>query len=345
MTCAWGSAGCGSSTDDNSTSPSESESDGAGGSDGLTGSGGAPTATGGAPAGAGGNATGGGEQNSGNGGAAVGTGGAPAGDCNSVILDKNGLLLHLDASSLTEQTVTSWPNLGSVGGAFTPGSAPTLVSDALMGLPAVHFDGQQNLTSSVPINGLTDFTLAIVAATTALQKPGAEWCQMGEFSLDITENGCSGTYNLPIQWKDTGDWGYAYLGPMQEQVSFRFGPGGKTYYHDLANVKHDPNVGWLRPSSIHDTPTTTIAVKTETRLRLYVEGELVYDEEIPGGTGPIKNVGDEVELGSGRRPDLRWIGNIAEVTAYSRALDPTQVAELDGYFACKYFPLRVANNP
>lgn len=328
---------CGNSETDNPIGPEPIEPQPSGGA-----STGAAPATGGTLTGASGlsvSATGGGGTLPKASEGAGGSGELDPSDCSDALLSQEGLLLHLDAGTLTESTVTHWANQGTAGGAFTPGLAPQLVHDALMGMPAVRFDGSQNLTSSVPINGLLNFTLALVSATRALQKPGAEWCQ-NDFSVDITENGCSGTYNLPIMWKDTGDWGYAYLGPMQEQVAFRFGPGGKTYSPNLGSIAHDPNVGWKRPESIGNAPTATIAVKTETRLRLYVEGALVYDADIPGGAGPITNVSDEVELGSGRRADLRWIGDIAEIAAYGRALDETEVAELDQYLACKYFPDR-----
>ncbi len=273
------------------------------------------------------------------------TGGTSSGgdapvDCTVSFVESIAPLLHLDAQSLGSESVESWENQGEAGGSFVPGKAPSLQEQVFAGHPAVRFESGAHLVGNVPINGLESFSIALVSATRLLQKPGNEWCQSDGFQLRLTENGCSGTYNLPIMWGETGDWGFAYLGPVQEQVAFRFGPGGKTYTQPgelLMTLDHDPNVAWARPESIGDSTTLTLAVKTATELKIWVDGKLIYAADIPGGSGPIKNVSDTVELGSGRREDLRWVGDIAEVLAYGQALSDSQAQALNSHLTCKYF--------
>jgi hypothetical protein len=258
-------------------------------------------------------------------------------DCEGAALPEQGLLLWLRADlgvTVDGDNVSQWENQGSAGGAFTPGSAPQRVGMAVNGHAVVRFNGTTTLSSQVAVNGLDEMTLALVSATTQHRAPGSEWCQ--DFGLHVTENGCSGTYNLPILWPETGGWGMVFVGPVRDQVAYRFGPGSKTYSDDLHAIDHDPQVAWKRPSSIGADFTHTMAIKTYDTITLRVDGEEVMERPIPGGAGAISNTASTVHLGSGIRDDLRWTGDIAEVIAYNRALSAAERVSVEAYVQCRY---------
>lgn len=265
-------------------------------------------------------------------------------DCDQAALPDGEMILHLDAAEGVEvagSTVLSWTNLADPNASFTEqGAPPQLVEGALGGHPAVRFDGGgQRLHADIGINGLSELTFALVSATRVLWYPGAEWCQ--DFGLELYEQGCSGTYNTAIMWNETGDWGYTFLGPGQEWISYRFGTGSKSY-SDLDNdplvaeLGYDPQVVWRRPSSIGDAFTRTAAVKYPQELALYAQGELVYENELPEGADTLTNVSSAVHLGGGRG-DRHWGGDIAAVIVYARALSEPELAELDRYLECRFF--------
>ncbi|MEM9457190.1 MAG: LamG-like jellyroll fold domain-containing protein [Myxococcota bacterium] len=265
--------------------------------------------------------------------------------CDEITLPQGDLLVHLDAAEgieLSGQSVEQWTNLADPATSFgSQGNPPEWVEGALGGEPAVRFDGNgQRLFSSIDINGIEEMTFALVSATTRLWYPGSEWCQ-DNFGLELYEQGCSGTYNTPMMWVESGSWGHTFLGPGQEWISYRFGTGGTAYSDlendpDVAALNYDPRVVWRRPSSIGDAFTRTVAVKYPQDFAVLVDGELVYENSLPDGTGPLANNSSAVHLGAGRG-DRYWGGEIAMALVYTRALSDEELAALDMYFECRFF--------
>jgi len=269
--------------------------------------------------------------------------GEPPPGCGEVMLPEGDRLVELDAADGVEHSggaVDRWINLADPDSSFTPqGSAPQWVEGVLEGHPIVRFDGQgQQLFASVGIEGREELTIAIVSATTTLWYPGDEWCQ-ADFGLERYEQGCSGTYNTPIMWDEDGDWGFTFVGAGQEWISYRFGTGVKSYSDlddpEIAALGYDPRVVWRRPASIGEAFTLTTLVKHPNDFAVYVDDELVYEDALPQGTGPLVNVTDTVHLGGGRG-DRYWGGDIAAVVVYGRALDDTEVATLDQALGCRF---------
>lgn len=265
--------------------------------------------------------------------------------CDEITMPQGDLLVHLDAAEgieLSGQSVEQWTNLADPRASFgSQGNPPEWVEDAIGGEPVVRFDGNgQRLFSNIDINGIQEMTFAIVSATTRLWYPGPEWCQ-DSFGLELYEQGCSGTYNTPMMWVESGSWGHTYLGPGQQWVSYRFGTGGTAYSDldndpDVAALNYDPRVVWRRPSSIGDAFTRTVAVKYPQDFAVLVDGELVYENSLPDGTGPLANNSSDVHLGGGRG-DRYWGGDIAIALVYTRALSDDELAALDMYFECRFF--------
>lgn len=239
--------------------------------------------------------------------------------------------------------VTAWANRGSAGGSFKKGDGPTPIfeKEKINGHPVVSFDGKSFLTHNIKIVGQQEMTLGMVTATTHKFVARNDWCQR-DFNVPLNEHGCSGTFFNPIMWYETGDWGYTYVGPGQEHISFRFGAGAKTY--QITNGKPDPGTGWTRPKSIGSAFTYTMGLKALSHITLMAEGKEVLSKyPTPGKAGPITNASDKVELGSGRTDSrdptlIRWTGQMAEVWAYTRVLTPAEIEQVTSYVKCRYFP-------
>ena len=267
----------------------------------------------------------------------------PIAECGNTSLP-TGALLWVRADEGIEVsggTVTNWANKGSAGGFFKPtnGPAPKLESNSINGKPSVIFDGKAHLDGKVKIVGLPEMTLGMVTATTADYLARPDWCQ--NENVPRNEHGCSGTFFNPIMWIENGGWGYTYVGPAKEHISFRFGPGASTY--QLTKGQPDPGTGWTRPKSIGEAFTYTVGIKSMTTISMLVEGQEVFKRPIPGKAGPIMNVTENVELGSGRTDSrdptlIRWAGKMAEVFAFPRVLSPEDIAKLNAYINCRYFP-------
>jgi len=264
----------------------------------------------------------------------------PSTDCGSAAMPQQGLLLWLRADrgvTKNGSQVSAWDNAGSAGD-FSASTPARLLENNLNGHPVISFDGKAAMHGSVPVKGKQELTIALVSATTKYQAPGQEWCNNSiPNTLQITENGCSGTYNLPLMWPEIGSWVFVFLGPMQQQVAYRCGPGSTTYSnYDVVDVDYDENTAWRRRKSIGDAFTYTAAIKTHDKIRLYVESDEVMNRHIPGGAGPIKNASDTAELGSGRRNDLRWTGSIAEAIVFDHAITDAERTAMDAYINCRY---------
>ena len=264
-----------------------------------------------------------------------------------------GLLLWLRAGvgvTLENGRVSAWADQG--GGApaamANTDQRPTLVPNVLAGKPIVHFEGgRQALQRVVPINGLTQMTIAFVNATPSLWKDDPnEWChhtgcdpKAGAGARVVSETGCSGTYQHVLWWDGIGDWTGVYLSPKQEEIGFRFGNGQKTYSPNPCNMAHDPSVAWPRPQSIAQSFSLTVAVHDGTTNRLYVHGQKVSETPTPGGAAIVK-AGDRLDIGNG----FGWVegtnrgGDIGEVIVYDRALPDDERTTLEAYAHCSLFP-------
>jgi hypothetical protein len=291
--------------------------------------------------------------------AGVGSAGPDAGvssRCADAGPPRNGLKLWLQAGvglTVENNRVTAWADQsgGAPATMGNPAQRPTLVANGLNGKPFVRFTGgREALQRSVPVDGLRELTIAVVNATPALWKDDpAEWCHRRDCNPNgppgqrvVSETGCSGTYQKVLWWNGTADWTGVYLSPKQEEISFRFGTGAKTYSDNPCNIRHDPKVAWPRSSSIKTSFSFTVAIHKDITDRLYVHGEKVSETQSPGGMAVVK-AQDRLDIGNG----FGWVegtnrgGDIAEVLVYTRALADAERSELERYVHCSLFPERI----
>ncbi len=172
---------------------------------------------------------------------------------------------------------------------------PRLVEGALNGRPAVRFDGKgDRLGFKLPINGLGQLTIFMVAANTARQEP--TW---------------AAHHHLAMGWTYTGGWGIYGLSPFQDAVAARF-----------ATATPLAAAVYARPRSIGSAFSITACRRNGTRQALFVNGQRVYACIVARPT--ILNTSAQGSIGGGifgAPPAVgHYQGDIAEILVYTTAL-------------------------
>ena len=229
-------------------------------------------------------------------------------------LGTNGLRLWLKSDAgvtLAGSGVSQWADQSGNGRNATQTSAtsrPTVVANALNGLPALSFDGVNDfMTFTMPVNGLTGMTVIVVAANSADRTGGST-------------NGESAA----VFWNELNSWGSIYLSPFQTNVKFRFGTG------QTGNLP-----SYTRPASIGNAFSVSTAIKNRTTDSLYVNGTLVVSQ--PGKLTTIANTQNLGNIGRGYNNNTFFPGLITEVIVYNRALSDAERQAVEGYLTSKYF--------
>jgi hypothetical protein len=198
---------------------------------------------------------------------------------------------------------------------YAPNSAGGFSESGVIGdgptcQPAVNFNGQgQFLNFNLPIEGLSDVTIFLVAAPDA----------------DGT-GGPGRSQSAAIFWNESEAWGSTHLTPFQTIVSARF---GTTQLND--------NLVYVRPVDTGADYTVTTFEKRDSTDSLWVDGEYVakQDNQRPQLSGVLRNG----FLGQGSSKTY-WKGEIAEVLVYDRALDSTERKAVEHYLMSKHFDTR-----
>jgi hypothetical protein len=235
----------------------------------------------------------------------------------------------------SDNRVSQWDDQsGSNLHAKTAGGQPMLLTSAIGDKPAIHLNGKGDMLefSGWSPNGLTEMTITIVSANTEFQPEPYEggW----------DEGGHCGTLQSVLNWPEQpgtgpGAWGNVILSAFQNSVSYRFGTG------QISNSNN-----WKRPVSIGDSPTLTTAIHSGTTEYLYVEGELVWTQTEKLTT--IKNCASNGFIGrwSVGGDNSGWfLGNVAEIIVYTRALNDAERAQVEDYLKAKYFADRNFSQP
>jgi hypothetical protein len=231
------------------------------------------------------------------------------------------LWLKADAGvTLTGGAVSAWAdqsgnNRNAAQGSGNANSRPTVVSNALNGLPVLNFNGTSNfMTFSFGPNGLgggaaadRGMTLILVSSNTSNRTPGASRAE-----------------NAAIFWNETAAWGTVYLAPFQNNVRYRFGTG---------QVNNWP---LLNRTSIGTAYSTSIATKNGATLTdtLHVNGALAFSET--GKINPIANTVATGQIGRGYNNNSFFPGRIAEVLVYGRALSTADRQAVEAYLQARY---------
>lgn len=265
-------------------------------------------------------------------------------DCERITLPLDGLRVFYDAHEGVDRdrdVVRAWSGIGAV--ARRASGDPRWRNDALGAHPGIVFDGADDrLEADVSVDGSRAITIALFSAS-GRRAPGVEWCCRAD------ETGCSGTYHTPIMWQGARDWGGVYVGPVQDEVSVRFGNNVKTYtggdfyerevfgaggYGSCSSEPaRDPFVAWSRPRSIGDAPTLTIGVLEGDTIRLFVDGDEVWTRPMPAGGGV--DTRSPLQLGAGMY-GRHWQGTLGAFATYDRALDDDERRALESTLRCRF---------
>jgi hypothetical protein len=224
----------------------------------------------------------------------------------------SGLKMWLKADAgLTKNgnTVAQWADQAGNGANATQATVsrqPVFVTTAINGKPAVQFDGADDFMEfTLPVSGLSEMTIVVVNSSRT--------------ELDAS---MFGSYRSSIYWGDQRNTGVSalYLTPLSPEMQFRF--GGTTAYGK-----------YLRPTKLGAAWSVSTAVKQAGNERLFVNGTQVYS--VTGQPATITGVPNLGNLGRGFN-GVGYIGQIAEVLVYNRALTDTERSELNTYLKSKY---------
>jgi len=237
-------------------------------------------------------------------------------------LGTSGLSLWLKSDvgvTLAGSGVSQWADQSGNGRNATQTSStsrPTVVANALNGLPALSFDGVNDfMTFTMPVNGLTGMTVIVVAANSADRAGGS-----------------TNAESSAVFWNEVNSWGSIYLSPFQTNVKFRFGTG------QTGNLP-----SYTRPASIGNAFSVSTAIKNRTTDSLYVNGALVVSQS--GKLTTIANTQSLGNIGRGYNNNTFFPGLIAEVIVYNRALSDAERQAAEGYLTSKYFGAQAQGPP
>ena len=211
--------------------------------------------------------------------------------------------------------VTAWadqtPKAARIAKPPSDAARPRLAQDALHGKPVVRFDGKDDrLDFKLPINGLEQLTIFMVAANTASQQPG--W---------------AAHQHLAFGWGYTGGWGIYGLSPLQETVAAR-----------LATATPFAAAIHSRPASIGAAFSVTALRKNGTHHAIFVNGQKVWS--CINATPRIVNTSAAGAVGGGifgAPPGAGFYqGDIAEILVYTAALTGADRKAVERYLAEKW---------
>jgi hypothetical protein len=188
---------------------------------------------------------------------------------------------------------------------------PLRIDKALGGKPVIRFDGRDDrLDFNLPVNGLEQLTIFLVAANTTSQDP--TW---------------AAHHHGAIGWVHTGGWGTVGLGPFQECVAAR-----------MATTRSCGAVLYRRPSSIGPAFSITSAHKNGTAHELCVDGQKVWAGTLAAPS--IRSTSDQGSVGciyhDNPATDF-YHGDIAEVLVYATALSEVQRQAVERYLRDRWF--------
>ncbi len=226
------------------------------------------------------------------------------------------LMLWLKADegvTLSGNSVSEWSDQSGNGTDAEQAKAanqPSLEEKAINGLPALSFDGTDDfMTFTLPIDGLTGMTIFIVSSATEDIEPPWPFCA-----------------NAAIFWNETASWGTAHVTPLQKGVWIRFGTG---------QTQPLP-VFYEYESPIGDRFTIATAMMDGVMDYLYVNGELVLENEKPAGQEALGHQRDVGNIGRGYNDNTYFPGMIAEVLVYTEKLSDAEREQVEGYLSSKY---------
>jgi hypothetical protein len=170
---------------------------------------------------------------------------------------------------------------------------------------AFYFGGNQFFNFNLPIDGLNQMTVFLVAKS-AVDPLSGSWPSEA----------------AAIFWNENASWGNTYVTPYQADVSFRFG---------TTQAGNQPV--YTRPVAIGQDFTITRAVHNGSTDSLYVNGLLALSQgsksSVLSGTTGAGYIGQGVN-------NTYFNGEISEVLVYNRVLSANEAGSVESYLRNKF---------
>jgi hypothetical protein len=223
----------------------------------------------------------------------------------------SGLSLWLESNQGLATDGSSWLDQSGNGHDATalPGQNPTVIPNAINGLPAVQFSGGQALSIAGQVITGQDFTIFAVAQDATTSPAGFREIFSNWDPSNQTTSVFLGTTGFPVAVRFTDDIG-----------------GANDPIHNQTGVGVIPNAG---------NPFVLTAVSGSTDAFLNLDGSPFYDNGAPLSQRDVSSTGYFIgEQGSS--PFEYWNGTIEELLVYNGDLTPSQITQTQDYLLAKY---------
>jgi hypothetical protein len=231
----------------------------------------------------------------------------------------DGLVLWLKADAGLASDGSTWADQSDQGHNATAlaGQAPTVVANAINGLPAASFTGGQAMSLSGTVLSSQQFTILAVASDNGLSSGGYR---------EIISN-----------WDGSTTVASIFLGTVSSTVSKKNpAPLDRIRFTDQIGGETDPK----RPQDgegMLPTPTVPFVLagwSGPADAAIYVAGKQQYHTAVPLMT---RNLTEPWVIGrQGSFGGEYWNGYIAEVLVYNKALSKKELKKDNGYLKAKW---------
>jgi Concanavalin A-like lectin/glucanases superfamily len=188
----------------------------------------------------------------------------------------------------------------------TPGHEPTLTADGHTCQAAWFFNGSSSFDFNLPIAGLTEMTVFLVANSAKDPPDGSYFSE-----------------SAAILWTEDASWGNTFVSPYQTHLYARFG-----------TTQVGNNLSYIRPGGgIGQDFTITRAVHNNGTDQLYVNGLRVFSQR--GKLAALSGVTGAGTIGEGTN-NTYFNGEISEILVYNRVLSNQEAAQVESYLRNKY---------
>jgi hypothetical protein len=223
----------------------------------------------------------------------------------------SGLSLWLESNQGLAADGSSWLDQSGNGHDATalPGQNPTVIPNAINGLPAVQFGGGQALSIAGQVITGQEFTIFAVATDATTSAAGFREIFSNWDTSNQTSSVFLGTTGFPVAVRFTDDIG-----------------GANDPIHTQTGVGEISNAG---------SPFVLTAVSGSTDAFLNLDGSPFYDNGAPLSTRDVSSTG--YFLGRQGSSNFEyWNGTIEELLVYNGALTSSEITQTEDYLLSKY---------
>ena len=223
----------------------------------------------------------------------------------------SGLSLWLESNEGLAADGSSWLDQSGNGHDATalPGQNPTVIPNAINGLPAVQFSGGQAMSIAGQVITGQEFTIFAVATDATTSPAGFREIFSNWDTSNQTSSVFLGTTGFPVAVRFTDDIG-----------------GANDPIHNQTGVGEISNAG---------SPFVLTAVSGSTDAFLNLDGSPFYDNGAPLSTRDVSTTG--YFLGRQGSSNFEyWDGTIEELLVYNGELTSSEITQTEDYLLSKY---------